>query len=274
MKKRSKKYTSFQKKFVKIKGKVKSSSGVSAPSSVVNLPKEIDVEDYKLIPLTQGQFAMVSPEDFEELSKNEWYFHKGYAVRSVPGSGVKMHRQILNAPKGVFVDHINRNGLDNRRSNLRLATPHQSSCNVVRKNGSNQYRGVYYEEKAWGKKRWVAQVKTGLRYLYRDRFETELEAAQAYNLVAKKHFGEFAILNDVPEGNIDVSKPQLRSNNTSGFRGVHRENKSFVAQIKVNRKTIRVGLLETPELAARAYDEAAIKFHGTRARLNFPSGDS
>ena len=90
-------------------------------------------EDFILIPLTQGQFAIVDAEDYEWLSRHKWCAAKSrdnfYAHRFGDGTIVNMHREIMRAPKGVICDHKNHNGLDNRKSNLRLCTSAQNQYN-------------------------------------------------------------------------------------------------------------------------------------------------
>lgn len=82
----------------------------------------------KKIELSQGKFALVDDEDFEWLSQYKWYFHKGYARRSYRFAktgkqrGVFMHRDILKLSKKYHTDHIDGNGLNNQRSNLRACT--------------------------------------------------------------------------------------------------------------------------------------------------------
>ena len=75
----------------------------------------------KKIKLTQGKYAIVDDEDFAYLNQWRWYYHNNYAVHTNKNkSRIYMHRFILNTPKKMFSDHINGNGLDNRRSNLRI----------------------------------------------------------------------------------------------------------------------------------------------------------
>jgi hypothetical protein len=90
-------------------------------------------EGAKLIPLTQGKFAIVDAADYEWLSQYKWFVKKrkntSYAESKKKGKTVKMHRLITGAPPHLFVDHIDHNGLNNRRSNLRLCTQQQNVYN-------------------------------------------------------------------------------------------------------------------------------------------------
>ena len=100
-----------------------------------------------------------------------------------------MHRVILNAPPGREVDHINRNGLDNRRSNLRLATHAQNEAN---KPPRGEYKGAYWCKKSG---RWRASIRVDGRLRHMGRFATREEAARVYDDAALEAFGEFAYLN-------------------------------------------------------------------------------
>lgn len=153
----------------------------------------------KEIPLTQGKVALVDDEDFGWLSEQKWCFNsQGYSVRGrVPQ--LIMHRVIMERilgeaiPLGMEVDHINTNKLDNRRDNLRLATHAQNKRNVPRYQGStSQYKGVVWHKRG---QKWQAAIwaKGGNQHL--GVFETEVEAARAYDRAAKELFGEFAWLN-------------------------------------------------------------------------------
>jgi len=109
------------------------------------------------IKLTQGKVAIVDIEDFEELNKYNWVADKSrntfYARK---WGGVKMHRMILDAAKGEICDHINRNGLDNRRSNLRIVTHSENNYNCsLSKRSTTGHKGVYWYKKY---KKWVAQA--------------------------------------------------------------------------------------------------------------------
>jgi len=152
----------------------------------------------KLIQLTQGEYAIVDDEDFKLLSHWKWHLLKKktnkYAVRRNPKGKPKnilMHRQILYTRKDQYSDHINGNGLDNRRSNLRLCT-HTESNRYVQKRSHNTsgYLGVYNHE---GK--WAAGIRVSSKHIYLGRYRTKEEAALAYNVAAIKYHGQFATLN-------------------------------------------------------------------------------
>lgn len=160
----------------------------------------------RIIELTQGHVTIVDDEDFDQLSKHRWKIFKvkgvpKYAARTTGARGMKtilMHRQILQAVTGIEVDHKDGNGLDNRRTNLRIATHRQNMANGPKKpkHGNpptSQFKGVY-----WNKERgkWQAQIARGdggVAYL--GRFTLEEEAANAYDKKAIELFGEFARLN-------------------------------------------------------------------------------
>lgn len=153
----------------------------------------------KRIPLTQGKFAIVDDGDYEWLSQFKWCIHRGrytfYAKRSANRKILKMHRVIMRTPQGREVDHINHNGLDNRRANLRECSHAENLHNQLhRKTGTSKYRGVYWSKKA-GK--WRACIGCNNKRMSMGQYDSETEAAMAYNEKAKALFGEFAYLNTI-----------------------------------------------------------------------------
>ena len=155
----------------------------------------------KKIKLTQGKYAIIDDKDYEELSKHKWYaafdlrVKKYYARRRVSGTSTKlnMHRFILNTPKGMFTDHINRNTLDNRRKNLRTCTSNQNAYNSEKPScNTSGYKGVTFKYK-----KWQVIIKASGKQIYLGRFTNKEDAARAYNNGAKKHHGEFACLNKI-----------------------------------------------------------------------------
>ena len=160
----------------------------------------------KEIQLTQGKVALVDDEDFECLSRFKWHAHKDhrifYAVRDIKllskkWTAITMHRQILNLKYGdkEQADHINHDGLDNRKCNLRIVTNWQNQMNKCSyRNSSSKYKGVCWHK---SHKKWMAQIRLNNKLIYLGYFNDEKEAARAYNIKAQELFGEYAYLNDV-----------------------------------------------------------------------------
>jgi hypothetical protein len=158
---------------------------------------QADGVDVFEVPLTRGFSTTLNLEDKHFAVGHNWFAMPGdntfYAVRLVGGVHVYLHRVILNAPDDLDVDHKNRNGLDNRRCNLRLATISQNGANrALPANKTSKYRGVsiYRPRNVW-----QAQFKINGRNQGLGHFHNEEEAARAYDAMARKHFGEFAQLN-------------------------------------------------------------------------------
>lgn len=149
------------------------------------------------IPLTQGKVALVSDHRFAFLSQFVWYAHKNrhgkwYAVRSVGKNMVWMHRVIMNPPDNMEVDHRDGDGLNNQDENLRIATHAQNMINSkkIRANNTTGYRGIFRK-----RKKWVAQVQKHGKCVFSKTYPTAEEAARGYDQAARRHFGEFAVLN-------------------------------------------------------------------------------
>ncbi len=171
--------------------------------------------EFCVIPLggSENLFAKIDPEDFEDLSRYNWRSHRSwtsgpYAIRNtlVEEGGKRrqesMHRRILGLGKGIFADHINGDGLDNRRVNLRAATNGQNQMNRIgRRVKVSKFKGVAWHELA-GK--WRVSIQYEGKYIWLGLFakrmvdgidEGEIEAARAYDEAARRYFGSFARLN-------------------------------------------------------------------------------
>ena len=150
-------------------------------------------ENVKMIPLTQGFYAYVDAEDYEELNQWRWYTYSGYAVRYENGKRIYMHREIMKPPKGKVVDHINQNGFDNTRGNMRNVTHQQNMHNTGKRVGTASiYKGVARGGRA---RKWYAALKCGNDRSRAGPFEDEAEAARAYDRMAVELFKECARLN-------------------------------------------------------------------------------
>lgn len=150
--------------------------------------------------ITRGQVVIVDDDDFEYLKNHSWHCcNNGYACRSAKINGkyttIKMHRVITNAPEWLEVDHINHNRLDNRKGNLRVCTRSQNNMNRKRYSGSSSiYKGVSFCRRSL---KWAAYIALHGKQQTLGRFDTEEEAALAYNQKAVELFGEFAHLNQI-----------------------------------------------------------------------------
>ena len=147
--------------------------------------------------LSQGEVAVVDEEDFDYLNQWKWCVLKVeklcYAVRSIKGSVVLMHRQLLDVPKGEEIDHRDGDGLNNCRSNLRTCNHQQNHYNLRNQiNTSSIYKGVYWDK---DRSRWRVSLKVEGKVKRLGRFKDEVLAALAYNKAATKYHGEYARLN-------------------------------------------------------------------------------
>lgn len=144
------------------------------------------------IPLTQGKFALVSKDDYERLSAFKWHVdNKGYARRNIIVGGRRwyeyIHQVVNKTPKGFDTDHINRDKLDNRPSNLRTVTRSQNQHNRG-KLASNKsgYKGVSYSPNTTNRV-WRAQVMLMKKVTYLGMYETPEEASAVCESFRHKH---------------------------------------------------------------------------------------
>lgn len=159
------------------------------------------MREIKLIPLKLSRpvlLTIVDDEDYEWLNKYEWGYRKPrdlvYAETHIDGKTITMSRLIMNAPDNMNVDHINMNTLDNRRSNLRLATYSQSSAyrNKTKSATYSRYKNVTWHK---NRQKWQVQLEHKDKSYYGGQFDSEEAAARKADQIALKLFGEFAKLN-------------------------------------------------------------------------------
>ena len=169
----------------------------------------------KQIPLTRGKFAIVDDEDYDFLMKRKWYVNKSptksgdcwyahhqYIDKSIKNKKGKpkqvlvlMHRLIINAPKGVQVDHINGDGLDNRKLNLRLCDNKQNLWNQKwLATPDKPYKGVT-KVKSKNHPGWRVAIQKDGKFVCLGWFKSAEVAAKRYDSLAIMLFGEFACLN-------------------------------------------------------------------------------
>lgn len=165
----------------------------------------------KEIPLTQGRVALVDDEDFDRLSRHKWYAYRQpgtetyYATRTRPRSEGKkglvyMHREILGATRGQVIHHMNGDGTDNRRANIRFCTVRENNQGSRKKyKGTSRYRGVHWSSR---REKWAAEIRGGAvrpdgrrQRVNLGDYASEQDAAIAYDRAAVRLFGEFASTN-------------------------------------------------------------------------------
>ena len=171
-------------------------------------------EAFRIIPLTKGLRAIVSPEDYDRLSKFKWHAARhGRTIYAQCGTGsakrkkpfdkaqggrkrylIMMHRMVMGVEDERLVDHRNHNGLNNLRSNLRIAMWKENCWNKRKPTGvsSSQYKGVMWDKR---RSKWQAMIGHNLKKVFIGYFDDETEAARAYDAKAKELFGEYAALN-------------------------------------------------------------------------------
>ena len=160
----------------------------------------------KEIKLTQGKVALVDDEDYEELNKYKWCADKGrrtyYAVRSLWANGRKsgklyMHRVIMKAQPGEQVDHKSSDGLDCQKKNMRICTPGENNMNQRKQTRKchSKFKGVCLDDRENRNKTWFSYININKKRTYLGCYNSEIDAARAYNNAAINLFGDFARLN-------------------------------------------------------------------------------
>ena len=149
------------------------------------------------------KYAKVDADDYKRLRKYKFIARKSrncfYAQMLEPNAItekkiLEMHQMILKVPKGMVIDHINHDGMDNRSANLRAATRAQNSRNRKKfsRPCSSKYKGVWWHKDSL---KWQARIIFEKKIIHLGTFKNEIDAAKAYDEAAKKYHGEFACLN-------------------------------------------------------------------------------
>lgn len=151
-----------------------------------------------IIPLTKGKIAIIDETDFGKVKEYIWLAHrigKVWYADSTPQKGrtVRMHRLIMDCPKGIEIDHIDGNGLNNRRSNLRYCNRSENCRNRrTSKNTSAIYKGVSFHRAS---NKYRAKIGINNKHIWLGVFENPIDAAKAYDNAAIELHGEFALTN-------------------------------------------------------------------------------
>jgi len=227
------------------------------------------------VPVTSGRFtAMIDQEDADHVVHLHWTgytspgsrtYYAGHWKRLPNGKYlvIPMHRLIMDAPENRLVDHRNGDGLDNRRSNLRLATSGQNNTNTRnRSDNTSGYRGVTWDAT---RQLWSARLSEAGKTINLGRYPTAEAAARAYDIGAIKLYGDFARLNFEDSETTPAPVP-ARSGRvvSSKYRGVswdsHRSK--WAAAIKFRDTRIHIGRFDSEEEARDAYVRTARQLLG------------
>lgn len=149
----------------------------------------------KQIKLNQDKFALIDDEDYQLMSQYRWCIVKcknNLYARITVKPNTRMHRLIINCPSGLEIDHINGDGLDNQKGNLRVCTHAQNLQNKRSQKGTSKYKGVHWDKAS---KNWRAQIGFKGAKFNLGLFNSEIGAAKTYDKKAKELFGSFALIN-------------------------------------------------------------------------------
>lgn len=225
-----------------------------------------------------GQSILVDDSDYEWLNSMAWHITpKDYASHTEKGKRILMHRLILNTPKGMLTDHIDRNRLNNTRANLRICTHHENCFNRKKNaNNTSDFKGVNWDKKD---KKWRAKIyyKEGTKHL--GSYTNKMDAAKAYNDAAIKLYGQFAALNPIPDdwkiNTRNLPKSDILNiagkriaGTSSKYKGVSKTGDKWSARIKVDGKLKFLGRHPAEDVAGLAYNKAAKEAWGDMAYQN------
>lgn len=225
-----------------------------------------------------GSFALCSLEDFDKLKKQKWsWYPNGYAMACIYNKGVRsnvtMSRYILEPPNGFYVDHINRVRGDNRRENLRLATPCQNAQNITkRQNSSSLFYGVHFDKP---KNLFRSRITINGKRFSLGFYDTDVEAAEMFDRFVIQNREKYDLYHPInfPEKEdhyrlLPILYTKTKSSN-SLFKNVIKQKKRFRGKFYHNKKLFDLGLFDTAEDAAKAVDKCVVG-NKINKKLNFP----
>jgi hypothetical protein len=228
-----------------------------------------DAQDHNLVRRIKWSIAK---------GKNGIYYARGRVrnkdLEEIGQRSVRMHRLLLGATELQEVDHVDHNGLNNRKNNLRIVTNSQNSSNTrLHADSSTGFKGVTLRKK---KGLYCPRIRVNGKLIHGKLTKNIYDAALQYNEMAVKYFGEYAYLNELsPEqleqAKIKIAPKRVLSSNVTGYRGVcmsGNKRNPYAATIRVNGKNNYLGCYPTADIAAKVYNQAVISFNKPVEWLN------
>lgn len=223
--------------------------------------------------------ALVDNEDFELVSGHKWRLYQNgnhkYAITNINNKIISMHRFIMNPKSSLVVDHIDGNGLNNIKSNLRCIEQFQNLFNTNKRlYTTSKYKGVHWSIR---QKKWISRICINNKDYYLGRFDKEEDAARAYDIVALAEIGEIAKTNfpaDHYKSNEILNICQWRQKKNrkkkSKYKGVtwHKGMRKWMASSSIGKVNKFLGYYDNELNAARAYDQHILSY-GNHKLLNF-----
>ena len=222
----------------------------------------------------RGGHAIVSPEDYDELSKYKWWMDDlGYVAGKFNRKNIRMHRYIMEANEGDIIDHINGIRHDNRRENLRFSTTIKNAQNSKKQeNTSSKYKGVYYNK---SQKKFIGGLTNNGVRIYVGRYDNEVSAAEAVDMYWVHHpNNEHIKLNFSEKRNEYLKRNYTPANskriNQNKYKGITKRKNYYEAYIRIKRKDIYIGSSKDLVICAKMRDKYIIDNEIPNRILNFP----
>jgi hypothetical protein len=241
------------------------------------LSKEIERNEDGLAIIKVSNYNVIVDDDkYHEFLKYTWIKdNNNYFITEFKKVKYSMHRFVIKAEKGDIVDHIDRNKFDNRLQNLRIVTSSINNHNKAGR-GSSNFRGVCYIRRD---NIWSATITKDRIIYVAGNYKKEIQAAIAVNIKSKELYGDYANLNKISEEDLQENLPiveakmqalkDVQDKKKNNYRGVRlNPSNKWDSIITFNKKRYYLGLFETKEEAALAYNKKATELLGDKAKLN------